>query len=120
MVSYDLMDAIKTPPDEQVFQHYVDSAGEAVEAFADKVTQVISPLCIRPTCCEYEAPWTPTHQSLCLGDIVRLASTGIWDGQVPPRGRTSAVQLLLERLDAGDTHPYRSLIQTIFFSGQQP
>ncbi len=40
MVSYDLMDAIKTPPDERVFQHYVDSAGEAVEAFADKVTQV--------------------------------------------------------------------------------
>lgn len=40
MVSYDLMDAIKTPPDERVFQHYIDSAGEAVEAFADKVTQV--------------------------------------------------------------------------------
>ncbi len=42
MVSYDLMDAIKTPPDERVFQHYIDSAGEAVEAFADKVTQVIT------------------------------------------------------------------------------
>ena len=40
MVSYDLMDAIKTPPDERVFQHYIDSAGEAVEAFAGKVTQV--------------------------------------------------------------------------------
>ena len=42
MVSYDLMDAIKTPPDERVFQHYIDSAGEAVEAFADKVAQVIT------------------------------------------------------------------------------
>lgn len=39
MVSYDLMDAIKAPPDEIVFQHYIDSAGEAVEAFAEKVTQ---------------------------------------------------------------------------------
>ena len=42
MVSYDLMDAIKTPPVESVFQHYVNSAGEAVEAFADKVVQVRS------------------------------------------------------------------------------
>ena len=42
MVSYDLMDAIKTPPDESVFQHYIDSAGEAVEAFADKLAQVTS------------------------------------------------------------------------------
>ena len=42
MVSYDLMDAIKTPPDERVFQHYIYSAGEAVEAFACKVTQVIT------------------------------------------------------------------------------
>ena len=45
MVSYDLMDAIKTPPAERVFQHYVNSAGEAVEAFADKVTQVRSLCC---------------------------------------------------------------------------
>lgn len=45
MVSYDLMDAIKMPPVESVFQHYVNSAGEAVEAFADKVVQVRS-LCI--------------------------------------------------------------------------
>ena len=47
MVSYDLMDAIKTPPVESVFQHYVNSAGEAVEAFADKVVQVRSLLCTR-------------------------------------------------------------------------
>ena len=40
MVSYDLMDAIKCPPDARVFQHYIDSAGEAVNAFADMVTQV--------------------------------------------------------------------------------
>ena len=47
MVSYDLMDAIKTPPVESVFQHYVNSAGEAVEAFADKVIQVTSLCCTR-------------------------------------------------------------------------
>ena len=57
MVSYDLMDAMKSSPDERVFQHYVDSAGEAVEAFADKVIQVITaPLdalfCDVPSCHE--------------------------------------------------------------------
>ncbi len=40
MVSYDLMDAMKRPPDTRVFQHYIDSADKAVDTFADKVTQV--------------------------------------------------------------------------------
>lgn len=55
MVSYDLMDAIKCPPDARVFQHYIDSAGEAVDAFADKVTQV-SILLLWPDPC-YSSVW---------------------------------------------------------------
>ena len=102
MVSYDLMDAIKTPPDERVFQHYIDSAGEAVEAFAGKVTQVTTIALdaiagdgrLNPVC-------TLQHDGSLKQTTLCIAFTGVWDGPVAPGGRTSAVQLLPERLDAG-------------------